>query len=140
MKKHFILKFVVLNLFIVSHNANAFVGNLGMGEGKHERSVSSSDGRNNDTGSGGEVRYYNTDHSDHYTFSSKYHDLTPLMLSRYQFIVYINQLDSIESTLTPSLHQILDIRNNPVNMKNKKWSNKELDLIIEDCLKKGESK
>ncbi len=86
------------------------------------------------------VKYYNTDHSDHYTFSSKYSDLTALMRSRYEYIVYMNQLASIDATVTRDLHQILDIRTNPVNMKNKKWSNMELDNMINECLKKGDKK
>lgn len=80
-------------------------------------------------------RLISTDRKNKYALKVDYNELAPLVKTKYQIMAYHHQLIAVRAELGRDLDQALNITSNPVDMKNKKWSNEELEEIISRSLK-----
>lgn len=77
-----------------------------------------------------------TERGENYYLSVNYDELARLVKTKYEFMAFHHQLMTVRSEIGRDLDQILNITTNPVDMKNKKWSDEELEKIISHSLKK----
>jgi hypothetical protein len=73
--------------------------------------------------------------STHYDLKIDYSEFENVVRKKYEIMLATGQLKRINEELRIDLNQILNVRTNPKNLKDKKWGSDELNNIIDSYLK-----